>query len=80
MDFDGAMKSIRKLDSISFADWFRRHGGSEGSLKRMWNPIAYALGFIDTENISARCMLTIFQFFASKSESVGTADAGRLSL
>jgi zeta-carotene desaturase len=35
----------------------------------MWNPIAYALGFIDTENISARCMLTIFQFFAAKTEA-----------
>jgi zeta-carotene desaturase len=35
----------------------------------MWNPIAYALGFIDCENISARCMLTIFQFFAVRSEA-----------
>lgn len=35
----------------------------------MWNPIAYALGFIDTEQISARCMLTIFQFFAAKTEA-----------
>jgi zeta-carotene desaturase len=35
----------------------------------MWDPIAYALGFIDTENISARCMLTIFQFFATKTEA-----------
>lgn len=26
-----------------------------------WDPIAYALGFIDCDNISARCMLTIFQ-------------------
>ncbi|MCT7965757.1 9,9'-di-cis-zeta-carotene desaturase [Laspinema sp. D1] len=69
VDFDGAMKTIRKLDHISFADWFRKHGGSNGSLKRMWNPIAYALGFIDTENISARCMLTIFQFFAAKTEA-----------
>ncbi len=69
VDFKGAMKDIRKLDSVSFADWFRSHGGSNGSLKRMWNPIAYALGFIDTENISARCMLTIFQFFASKTEA-----------
>ncbi|MCG8365290.1 MAG: oleate hydratase, partial [Pseudanabaenales cyanobacterium] len=69
VDFEGAMKTIRKLDNISFADWFRRHGGSEGSLKRMWNPIAYALGFIDTEEISARCMLTIFQFFAAKTEA-----------
>jgi len=69
VDFDGAMKTIRELDKISFADWFRSHGGNDGSLKRMWNPIAYALGFIDTENISARCMLTIFQFFAAKTEA-----------
>lgn len=69
VDFDGAMRTIRNLDSISFADWFRKQGGSNGSLKRMWNPIAYALGFIDTENISARCMLTIFQFFAAKTEA-----------
>ncbi|MBD2487247.1 9,9'-di-cis-zeta-carotene desaturase [Aulosira sp. FACHB-615] len=69
VDFDGAMKTIRNLDKISFADWFRRHGGSEGSIKRMWNPIAYALGFIDCENISARCMLTIFQFFAVRTEA-----------
>jgi zeta-carotene desaturase len=69
VDFEGAMRQIRDLDRISFADWFRQHGGSEGSLKRMWNPIAYALGFIDTENISARCMLTIFQFFAAKTEA-----------
>ncbi|MGK7915470.1 MAG: 9,9'-di-cis-zeta-carotene desaturase [Prochloraceae cyanobacterium] len=69
LDFEGAMKTIRNLDSISFADWFRSHGGNNGSLKRMWDPIAYALGFIDTENISARCMLTIFQFFAAKTEA-----------
>lgn len=69
IDFEGAMKTIRELDRISFADWFRGHGGSNGSLKRMWNPIAYALGFIDTENISARCMLTIFQLFAAKTEA-----------
>lgn len=69
VDFEGAMNSIRELDKISFADWFRQHGGNNGSLKKMWNPIAYALGFIDTENISARCMLTIFQFFAAKTEA-----------
>ncbi|MBW4672154.1 MAG: 9,9'-di-cis-zeta-carotene desaturase [Cyanomargarita calcarea GSE-NOS-MK-12-04C] len=69
VDFEGAMKNIRNLDKISFADWFRSHGGNDGSIKRMWNPIAYALGFIDCENISARCMLTIFQFFAAKTEA-----------
>ncbi len=35
----------------------------------MWNPIAYALGFIDYENISACCMLTIFQMFAARTEA-----------
>ncbi|MBE9192785.1 9,9'-di-cis-zeta-carotene desaturase [Gloeocapsopsis crepidinum LEGE 06123] len=69
VDFDGAMTTIRNLDDVSFADWFRRQGGSQGSLERMWNPIAYALGFIDTENISARCMLTIFQMFAARTEA-----------
>ncbi|MGH1394318.1 MAG: 9,9'-di-cis-zeta-carotene desaturase [Trichormus sp.] len=69
VDFEGAMRTIRNLDKISFADWFRSHGGSNGSIKRMWNPIAYALGFIDCENISARCMLTIFQFFAVRTEA-----------
>jgi zeta-carotene desaturase len=69
VDFEGAMRTIRNLDKISFADWFRSHGGNDNSLKRMWNPIAYALGFIDCENISARCMLTIFQLFAARTEA-----------
>ncbi|MEH1840500.1 MAG: 9,9'-di-cis-zeta-carotene desaturase [Nostoc sp.] len=69
VDFNGAMKTIRNLDKVSFADWFCSHGGSNGSIKRMWNPIAYALGFIDCENMSARCMLTIFQLFAVRTEA-----------
>ena len=69
VDFEGAMKNIRDLDKVSFADWFRSHGGNDGSIKRMWNPIAYALGFIDCEHISARCMLTVFQLFAVRTEA-----------
>ena len=69
VDFEGAMRTIRDLDKVSFADWFRSHGGNNNSLRKMWDPIAYALGFIDTENISARCMLTIFNFFATKTEA-----------
>lgn len=34
INFDVAMKMIRALDPISFADWFRSHGGSQNSLKR----------------------------------------------
>ena len=69
IDYEGAMKVIRDLDRISFQQWFLGHGGSEQSIKRMWNPIAYALGFIDCEAISARCMLTIFMMFAAKTEA-----------
>lgn len=32
-------------------------------------PAAYALGFLDCKDISARCMLTIFQFFATKTDA-----------
>lgn len=69
VNFDVAMRIIRNLDGISFADWFRNQGGSQNSLKRLWDPIALALGFLDTENISARCMLTIFMMFAAKTEA-----------
>jgi len=69
VDYDGAMTVIRDLDRISFQEWFTSHGGSLRSIERMWNPIAYALGFIDCEAISARCMLTIFMMFAAKTEA-----------
>ena len=69
VDYEGAMNNIRELDRISFKEWFLNHGGSERSLDRMWDPIAYALGFINCKDISARCMLTIFMMFASKTEA-----------
>ncbi len=69
VDYEGAMKTIRALDSMSFQSWFLNHGGSLRSIERMWNPIAYALGFIDCEMISARCMLTIFMMFAARTEA-----------
>ena len=69
IDYEGAMKTIRALDEISFQEWFLNHGGSLNSIQRMWNPIAYALGFIDCEAISARCMLTIFMMFAAKTKA-----------
>ncbi len=69
IDYEGAMNTIRALDSMSFQKWFLSHGGSLKSIDRMWNPIAYALGFIDCEAISARCMLTIFMMFAARTEA-----------
>eukprot|EP00879_Flechtneria_rotunda_P025719 GHRR01027358.1.p1 GENE.GHRR01027358.1~~GHRR01027358.1.p1 ORF type:complete len:451 (+),score=201.26 GHRR01027358.1:809-2161(+) len=68
-DPEGGMQDIRALDNISFEDWFKSHGGSDASIKRMWDPVAYALGFLDCKDISARCMLTIFQFFATKTDA-----------
>ncbi|KAK4410839.1 Zeta-carotene desaturase, chloroplastic/chromoplastic [Sesamum angolense] len=69
VDPDGAMGDVRDLDNISFSDWFLSRGGTRTSIQRLWDPVAYALGFIDCDNISARCMLTIFTLFATKTEA-----------
>mmetsp|Transcript_10666 Transcript_10666/g.27710 ORF Transcript_10666/g.27710 Transcript_10666/m.27710 type:complete len:595 (-) Transcript_10666:206-1990(-) len=69
VDFDGGMDRVRDLDDVTFSEWFEGSGGSRGSIERLWDPIAYALGFIDCDHISARCMLTIFQLFAVRSEA-----------
>lgn len=45
------MRSVRALDNVSFTDWFKSHGGSEGSIRRMWDPIAYALGFLNCDQV-----------------------------
>ena len=60
---------VRDLDDITFTQWFTQLGGTRGSLDRMWDPIAYALGFVDCDHISARCMLTIFMLFAIRTEA-----------
>lgn len=69
INFDAGMRDIRNLDNISFYDWWIQGGGDDESIKRMWDPVAYALGFIDCKDISARCMLTIFNFFATKTDA-----------
>merc|ERR1719487_3042139 len=69
VDFDGGMDMVRDLDDITFSEWFTSFGGSRGSIERMWDPIAYALGFIDCDLISARAMLTIFMLFAIRTEA-----------
>nr|ADR82201.1 zeta-carotene desaturase [Auxenochlorella protothecoides]ADR82202.1 zeta-carotene desaturase [Auxenochlorella protothecoides] len=68
-DPEGGMRSVRALDNVSFTRWFKSHGGSQASIDRMWDPIAYALGFLNCDDISARCMLSIFQFFATKTDA-----------
>lgn len=69
IDPDGALQQVRNLDDVSFTDWFLSKGGTRESITRLWDPVAYALGFIDCDNISARCMLTIFTLFATKTEA-----------
>lgn len=69
VDFDGGMDMVRTLDDVTFTEWFTAMGGSRGSLDRMWDAIAYALGFLDCDTISARCMLTIFMLFAIRTEA-----------
>eukprot|EP00878_Enallax_costatus_P030230 GHUV01032897.1.p2 GENE.GHUV01032897.1~~GHUV01032897.1.p2 ORF type:complete len:113 (+),score=9.77 GHUV01032897.1:432-770(+) len=44
-DPEGGMRDIRALDNISFEDWFKSHGGSDASVKRMWDPIGRCSGF-----------------------------------
>jgi uncharacterized protein with NAD-binding domain and iron-sulfur cluster len=39
IDPEGGMADVRKLDNISFADWFRGHGGNQAAIDRMWDPI-----------------------------------------
>nr|C3VEQ0.1 RecName: Full=Zeta-carotene desaturase, chloroplastic/chromoplastic; Short=OgZDS; AltName: Full=9,9'-di-cis-zeta-carotene desaturase; AltName: Full=Carotene 7,8-desaturase; Flags: Precursor [Oncidium hybrid cultivar]ACP27625.1 carotene desaturase [Oncidium hybrid cultivar] len=69
VDPNGALQDIRNLDHVSFSDWFFSKGGTRTSIERVWDPVAYAPGFIDCDNISARCMLTIFALFATKTEA-----------
>lgn len=69
VDFDGGMDMVRELDDISFTEWFTQLGGKRGGIDRMWDAIAYALGFLDSDSISARCMLTIFMLFAIRTEA-----------
>ena len=45
IDPEGGMADVRKLDSISFADWFRGHGGNQAAIDRMWDPIGARPGY-----------------------------------
>nr|UOL49155.1 zeta-carotene desaturase [Chelidonium majus] len=69
VDPDGAMRDIRNLDNISFSDWILSKGGTRMCIDRLWDPVSYALGFINSDNMSARCMLTILTLIATKTEA-----------
>ena len=46
IDPEGGMKDVRALDNVSFADWFKSHGGSQASIDRMWDPIGAPVGLV----------------------------------
>ena len=58
-DPEGGMRSVRALDGVSFTDWFKSHGGSQASIDRMWNPVAYALGFLDCDNVRTSVVVSL---------------------
>jgi hypothetical protein len=41
------LQDIRNLDNISFEDWFKSHGGSDASIKRMWDPIGEQMQMLE---------------------------------
>ena len=44
IDPEGGMQDVRRLDNISFSDWFIGKGGNRHSIQRMWDPIGVGRG------------------------------------
>lgn len=59
---------FRSQDRITYSDWHARRGITENALQRLWRPISLALNFIEPNVISARPMLTIFNYFGRNYE------------
>ncbi|MCS7012174.1 MAG: FAD-dependent oxidoreductase [Chloroherpetonaceae bacterium] len=64
----GNEEYFRAQDSLTYSDWHARHGCTEHSLQRLWRPISLALNFIEPNVISARPMVTIFNYFGRNYE------------
>ncbi|MDX2129157.1 MAG: FAD-dependent oxidoreductase [Chloroherpetonaceae bacterium] len=64
----GNEKYFRSQDDLTYSDWHKRHGCTENSLQRLWRPISLALNFIEPNVISARPMVTIFNYFGRNYE------------
>ena len=56
---------FRSQDGMTFSEWHRRKGASEHSLQKLWRAIALAMNFIEPNVISARPMITIFNYFGT---------------
>lgn len=64
----GKEEYFRSQDHMTYAEWHARHGISENALQRLWRPISLALNFIEPNVISARPMITIFNYFGRNYE------------
>lgn len=56
---------FRSQDYMSYSEWHRSKGASEHSLQKLWRAIALAMNFIEPNVISARPMITIFNYFGT---------------
>ena len=56
---------FRSQDGMTYSEWHRRKGASEHSLQKLWRAIALAMNFIEPNVISARPMITIFNYFGT---------------
>lgn len=64
----GKESDFRSQDHMTYSDWHARHGITENALQRLWRPISLALNFIEPNVISARPMITIFNYFGRNYE------------
>jgi zeta-carotene desaturase len=72
----GTLDYIKTLDHMSFREWRIQHRIGEGVERKLWNAICLSLGFIGSEDMSARAMATIFHYFATVADAsrFGTLD------
>jgi zeta-carotene desaturase len=72
----GTLDYIKTLDDLSFREWRIQHRITEGVERKLWNAICLSLGFVGSEEMSARPMATIFHYFATVADAsqFGTLD------
>ncbi|MEI6846848.1 MAG: FAD-dependent oxidoreductase [Chlorobiaceae bacterium] len=61
----GNEEYFRSQDHMTYSEWHRLRGASEHSLQKLWRAIALAMNFIEPNVISARPMITIFNYFGT---------------
>ncbi len=61
----GNEEYFRSQDYMTYSEWHRLKGISEHSLQKLWRAIALAMNFIEPNVISARPMITIFNYFGT---------------